>query len=82
MNILVDDSKEDELFDLGIFLSVTVMKGEAEGMCDQRLAKAQEAGQVVRVREGNKWSISTFSSQIRSDRELLGRSGYSGRLGV
>lgn len=29
MNILVDDNKEDELFDLGIFLSVTVMKGEA-----------------------------------------------------
>lgn len=30
MNILVDDNKEVELFDLDIFLSVTVMKGEAE----------------------------------------------------
>lgn len=47
MNILVDNNKEVELFDLGVFLSVTVMKGEAKGMCDQRLAKAQEGGQVA-----------------------------------
>lgn len=47
MNVLVDDNDEIEFFDLGIFLSATVMKGEAEGMCDQRLAKALEGGQVV-----------------------------------
>lgn len=40
MYILVNDNKEDKLFDLGIFLSVAVMKGEAEVMCDQRLIKA------------------------------------------
>lgn len=42
-----------------IFMSVTTIKGEAEGMCGRRLAKAQEGrgGQVGWVREGNKWSI-------------------------
>lgn len=43
----MDNNKEVELFDLGIFLSVTVMKGESKGVCDQRLSRAQEGGQVV-----------------------------------
>lgn len=56
------------LFELGIFLSVTVMKGEAEVMCGQRLAKTLEGEQVVWVREGNKCNKVYFNF-VLTDKE-------------